>query len=107
MDPNTTSPGAQLRAWRLRQEPKLTLAAAAAKVGVAHPTWIDWEQGNRSPSLEKALSIELVTDGEISVSAWGFDAQLVIDVAEARAARIEAAVEILHDEASTPARGAA
>lgn len=87
MDPTKAAPGEQLRAWRLRQEPKLTLAAAAAKVGVAHPTWIDWESGNRSPSLEKALAIELVTSGEVPVGAWGFDAQLVLDVAEARAAR--------------------
>jgi transcriptional regulator with XRE-family HTH domain len=91
MDTDTATPGARLRAWRLGQEPRLTLAAAAAKVGVAHPTWIDWENGNRSPSLEKALAIELVTSGEIPVGAWGFDAQLVVDVADARAARALAA----------------
>lgn len=105
MDTPTATPGEQLRAWRAKQEPKLTLTAAAAKVGVAHPTWIDWENGNRSPSLEKALAIELVTGGEIPVGAWGFDAQLVIDVAEARAARAADPIEDLTP--STPPDAAA
>lgn len=87
MDATTATPGAQLRAWRIKQEPKLTLTAAAAKVGVAHPTWIDWENGNRSPSLEKALAIELVTEGEVPVDVWGLDGQLVVNVAAKRAER--------------------
>lgn len=104
METLTATPGAQLRAWRLRQAPKLTLVAAAAQVGVAHPTWIDWENGNRTPSLEKALAIELATGGEIRAEAWGIDPQRVEDIERAIARRSADPVE---DITPTPGTGAA
>jgi transcriptional regulator with XRE-family HTH domain len=70
----THSPGTRLAAWRAARDPKVTLQSCADGVGVKHPTWLDWEKGNRSPSLQKALALELFTDGEIEIEAWGFDA---------------------------------
>lgn len=88
MSDPTATPGAQLRDWRVKQEPKLGIVAAAALVGVAHPTWIDWENGNRTPSLEKALAIELATNGEIRAESWGIDTKRVEDIEKAIARRV-------------------
>lgn len=64
----------RLKDWREgkagRAGDKLTFAAAAALVGVEHPTWIGWETG-RKPGFEAALQIERVTEGFVPVEAWG------------------------------------
>lgn len=70
---DTATAGERLAAWRAAHDPKITLQSCADAVGVKHPTWIDWEKGSRSPSLEKALAIELFTRGAIEIEAWGFD----------------------------------
>ena len=88
MDGQSTTAGERLRAWRLAQDPKRTLTDLAAEAGVKHPTWIDWESGARSPSLEKALAVELLTGGHITVEAWGHDGAVVVRAAAARTARI-------------------
>jgi hypothetical protein len=63
-----------LKEWREgtagRVGEKLTFAAAAARVGVEHPTWVGWENG-RKPGFEAALKIEGVTEGHVPVEAWG------------------------------------
>lgn len=69
--------GQRLRAWRLAQEPRLTLEAASTSVGVSHPTWVDWEKGSRSPSLTKAMALELLTGGDVAMESWGFDAEVI------------------------------
>jgi transcriptional regulator with XRE-family HTH domain len=76
---NPNDPGPRLAAWRAARkdlDPKATLQSCADEVGVKHPTWLDWENGNRSPGLEKALAIELFTDGALEIEAWGFDAKV-------------------------------
>lgn len=76
---NPNDPGPRLAAWRAARkdlDPKATLQSCADEVGVKHPTWLDWENGNRSPGLEKALAIELFTNGAIKVEAWGFDVKV-------------------------------
>jgi transcriptional regulator with XRE-family HTH domain len=77
---NPNAPGPRLAAWRAARkdlDPKATLQSCADEVGVKHPTWLDWENGNRSPGLEKALAIELFTDGAIEIEAWGFDVKVL------------------------------
>lgn len=77
---NPPTPGARLFAWRSARDPKVTLQSCADAIGVKHPTWLDWEKNNRSPSLEKALALELFTDGEIEIEAWGFDAETLATI---------------------------
>jgi len=79
-DQPTTPPGARLAAWRAARDPKVTLQSCADGVGVKHPTWLDWEKGNRSPSLEKALALEVFTDGAVEIEAWGFDAETIATI---------------------------
>lgn len=90
MDGQAPTAGSRLRSWRLEQDPKRTLTDLAAEVGVKHPTWIDWESGARSPSLEKALAVEILTKGKITVEAWGFDGSIVVQAAHERAERVTA-----------------
>jgi transcriptional regulator with XRE-family HTH domain len=76
---NPNDPGPRLAAWRAARkdlDPKATLQSCADAVGVKHPTWLDWENGNRSPGLEKALAIELFTDGALEIEAWDFDVKV-------------------------------
>lgn len=75
-----TQPGPRLLAWRMAHDPKITLQSCADAVGVKHPTWLDWEKGSRSPSLEKALAVELFTKGVIEIEAWGFDAETLATI---------------------------
>ena len=85
--PVNGSAGERLRRWRTAQEPKLTLSAAAARIGVKHPTWIDWENSNRRPALEKAIAIEVMTGGEVPIEAWGFDRTVMEGARQALDAR--------------------
>jgi transcriptional regulator with XRE-family HTH domain len=77
---NPPTPGARLFAWRSARDPRVTLQSCADAVGVKHPTWLDWEKDNRSPSLEKALALELFTDGAIEIEAWGFDEETLATI---------------------------
>ena len=70
------TPPERLKAWRLSHEPHLTFAAAGERIGVKHSTWFEWESGNRSPSLEKALQIEDLTDGAVPFESWDFSAEV-------------------------------
>lgn len=85
MDAQDVERGRRLREWRVGAE--LTITAAAAQAGVKHPTWIDWESGARKPSLAKALAIESMTKGAVTVEAWGIPADAFLRVAEERRAR--------------------
>lgn len=76
--------GARLAAWRA--EHGLTLKTCATGAAVSHPTWCDWERGNRSPSVEKACAIERFTAGAIPVEHWGHGATVtaMVDVVRER-----------------------
>lgn len=91
---NPNDPGPRLAAWRAARkdlDPKATLQSCADEVGVKHPTWLDWENGNRSPGLEKALAIELFTDGALEIEAWGFDVKVLETIRSVIARRDAAA----------------
>ena len=72
---DTPSAGARLKEWRAAAG--RTLVAASSAVGVTHSSWCEWESGNRSPSLEKALAVEELTEGAVPVEAWGFPSSVV------------------------------
>jgi len=57
-----------LKSWRA--EAKLSQGAAGKLIGVSAATWCDWEGGNKSPSVDRALDLERVTHGAVSVTAW-------------------------------------
>ena len=109
---DTATTGERLAAWRSAHDPKITLQSCADAVGVKHPTWIDWEKGNRSPSLEKALAVELFTKGVIEIEAWGFDQETLATItsvmrqrgiADRRAKRAQASVTVVRDTLVDPA----
>lgn len=61
----------RLRQWRLSQEPHLGLAKAGARVHVCHSAWCEYESGKRTPSLERAIDIEIITGGAVRLEDWG------------------------------------
>lgn len=71
MAENMKATGDRLKAWRALQIPKTTIAVASKAFRVSHATWIDWENGTRTPSLEHALAIEERTGGTIRADEWG------------------------------------
>ena len=82
----TPSAGDRLKKWR--SATNRTLVAASSAVGVTHSSWCEWESGNRSPSLEKALAIEELTEGAIPVEAWGFGPSVVATMGAVLALRV-------------------
>lgn len=58
-----------LKAWRLRQEPKKTLAALALGVGVTASHLSEIENGNNEPSLELAVKLSRETGISIEMFA--------------------------------------
>lgn len=59
---------AELKNWREKQG--LSQAEAAEKAGVTAPTWCDWEQGKKSPTVDRAEDLERVTGGAVTVPMW-------------------------------------
>jgi transcriptional regulator with XRE-family HTH domain len=59
-----------LKAWREAQIPSLSQAAAGKRIGVTAPTWCDWEQGKKSPTVDRAEDIEKLTGGAVTVPMW-------------------------------------
>lgn len=57
-----------LKTWR--EEQALSQADAAEKAGVTAPTWCDWEQGKKSPTVDRAEDLEKVTKGAVTVAMW-------------------------------------
>lgn len=53
-----------LRKWR--KEAKLTLEAAAAKVGTSRQVWSDWERGRRRPDGNFMPKVRAVTGGKVT-----------------------------------------
>ncbi len=82
---STQSAGDRLKKWRTAAG--RTLISAASAIGVTHSTWCEWESGNRSPSLEKALAVEALTEGHMPVEAWGFNASVIQTMTHVLAAR--------------------
>lgn len=58
----------ELKRWREAVE--LSQAQAAERAGVTAPTWCDWEQGKKSPTVDRAEDLERVTDGAVTVAMW-------------------------------------
>jgi len=94
-----------LQQWREAQTPPATLTSVAKALGVSHSLIFEWEKGSRRPGVELALRIEEHTDGAVPIEAWGYTRELVALMRAAVDRRDP--VEILHDEAAAPARGAA
>lgn len=55
---------------------RISQTAAGELAGVHQNTWSDWEKGRKSPRVETALRLELLTDGLCPVEAWCKDARL-------------------------------
>ncbi|TAK30974.1 MAG: XRE family transcriptional regulator [Myxococcaceae bacterium] len=89
---DTIETGKRLHHWRATRDPKRTVVDLATAVGVKHPTWLDWENGSRSPSLAKAMALELLTDAEVPMEGWGFAADVVSMMREIVARRGAAAL---------------
>ena len=68
------APSEALKAWRAQAGK--TVVACAASVGVTHPTWLDWENGRKSPNNENAFKLQRLTKGKIKASAWTKAARL-------------------------------
>ena len=48
------------------------MTGLAKQLGVSHPTWSDWESGKKTPDLDNALKIELLTNGAVPLEEWGY-----------------------------------
>lgn len=64
------STGSRLRAWRERQEPKLSQTAAAERIGTKQRTWGDWETDKAAPDVDFAEAIERMTGREVRMCDW-------------------------------------
>lgn len=56
----------KLRDWRERQQPEMTLDAAAAEVGTVRQVWFDWEKGRRIPRPAFMAAIWKLTKGAVA-----------------------------------------
>ena len=57
-----------LKEWRTSLE--LSQTEAAARLGVSNATWCDWEQGNKSPTVDRAVDLEKETEGAVTIKLW-------------------------------------
>lgn len=71
MKPRTNYAASRLRQWRLAQLPALGVVKAGASIHVSHSAWCEYESGKRTPSLERAIDIEIVTGGIVRLEDWG------------------------------------
>lgn len=55
-----------LKKWR--EERNLSQKDAAYQVGASAPSWCDWENGNKTPDVESAEKLQLVTG--VPMVAW-------------------------------------
>lgn len=100
---DTIETGKRLHQWRATRDPKRTVVDLATAVGVKHPTWLDWENGSRSPSLAKAMALELLTNGDVTMESWGFDAEVISMMREIVARRgVAVLAESEEDDSSVP-----
>jgi transcriptional regulator with XRE-family HTH domain len=58
----------RLHKWRVAHG--LTQHQAAKRAGLHQSAWSQIEQGDRMPSIEQGLRLQLVTGGEIVVTDW-------------------------------------
>jgi transcriptional regulator with XRE-family HTH domain len=61
-----------LRDWRRRQQPRLTMDAAASAVGTTRQTWYDWEIGRRIPDRSYMPKIYRFTRGAVTANDFYF-----------------------------------
>ena len=59
-----------LKTWRESQEPRLSQEAAGLRVSVSAATWCDWENGNKTPTVDRAEDLEKLTEGAVTVPMW-------------------------------------
>lgn len=73
--PETTNPPARgkLRAWRERNG--FTQGRAGEALHVHQNSVCDWESGKKAPRTFRALIIDVVTGGEVTIEDWLDDAQ--------------------------------
>lgn len=64
-----------LKRWRTSVR-NLSQDAAAKLVDVHQNTWSDWENGNKTPRIELAIKLHLLTEGECPVESWASDEQV-------------------------------
>lgn len=57
-----------LLAWRNNKG--LTQTEVSRRLGVSQTSVCDWERGNKSPSVNSAIDLEELTEGEVPVRAW-------------------------------------
>lgn len=79
-----------LKAWR--EESGLAQSAAAKKIGVRQPTWCEWESGGRTPQLDHAIRIEVLSEGRCPIESWADDPEVARAMREAlrrRAAELQ------------------
>jgi DNA-binding XRE family transcriptional regulator len=88
-----------LRTWR-RVADK-TQGWCADELGVAQPTWSEYENGRKTPRTKHALKLVVMTCGAVPIEAWG---QMETEE-QALAADSDAAAppaEVDHDELTPP-----
>ena len=72
---------ARALAWRLEQG--LSQEAAAAPLGYHQASWSGWETGDKTPPLEVAARLELLTEGRVRVEHFGYDPEPALALASA------------------------
>jgi transcriptional regulator with XRE-family HTH domain len=59
-----------LKTWREAQIPKLSQEAAGDKASVSAATWCDWENGKKTPTVDRSEDLEKLTEGAVTVAMW-------------------------------------
>ena len=79
---------ALLKAWRERAG--LTVTAAAMLLETNMQNWWNWEQVQKRPSLERAIQLDLLTQGAVPFERWDYDGRIVVTMAHIAAQRAKA-----------------
>lgn len=79
--------GAELKAWRETQTPKLTQTMAAEALGASQGSWAAWERGHKAPDAYFAGKLEALTGGTVKASSWAYPRMQHQKAQEAREAR--------------------
>ena len=58
-----------LRTWR--KGAGKTQGDAAEALGVAQPTWSEYEKGKKTPRTMHALKLAALTEGAVPIESWG------------------------------------
>lgn len=72
---------------RWREKVGWSQKEAGARVGVSQTSWKDWESEARTPSFERAVRIEVLTEREITIESFGYDAAPAFELVRLRTER--------------------